>query len=73
MPDRHVYLVCQGEWSAGNAPLGVRSTYAGAVNLAGVSLPGARIERVKDGRWKAVARNGVDEIWIYRMAVDDAA
>lgn len=72
MPDRHVYLVCQGEFTEGHDPIGVRSSYGGARILLARHMPSARIERVKDGQWKAT-ENGVDEIWIYRMAVDDAA
>lgn len=67
---KHVYIVCKGEFADGHDPIGVRSSYTNAIHLAGVHLPGAALERVKDGQWKAVARNGVDEIWIYRMAVD---
>lgn len=66
----HVYIVCSGEFAEGHHPIGVRSSYTGAARLVGKHLPNARLERVKDGRWKAVAANGTDEVWIYRMAVD---
>ncbi len=65
----NVYIVCKGEFAEGHDPIGIRSTYAGAVNLAAVhAKAGTRIERVADGRWKAA--NGCDEVWIYRMEVD---
>lgn len=66
---RYVYVVCAGERGEGHDPVSAHASYPGAASAARKLNDGQRMTREDDGRWKSVKPSGVDEVWIYRMAV----